>query len=97
MRPLPLLLRSGIGQWCGWVGRFAVTPWSADAENPRQQFEVATDAIHQDLGYYEKYAVTAGPSDTVAFMAINGWGKSTKRIIGNAQGFHFGVGSLSLA
>ncbi|MBL4768856.1 MAG: NAD-dependent epimerase/dehydratase family protein [Rhodobacteraceae bacterium] len=68
-----------IGQCCGWKGRFEVTPWSVGIENPRQQFEVATKAARQDLGFYEKYNVVEGLSDTVAFYGYQRLGKDYQK------------------
>lgn len=65
-----------IAACCGWAGRVDVTPWSADAETPRQQFDVATTSIRQDLGYFEKYNVTEGLSDTVAYYCYLRLGKT---------------------
>lgn len=68
-----------IGQCCGWAGRIEVTPWSVDAENPVQQFDVTTDAVRQDLGFYEKYDVVEGLSDTVAFYCYQRLGKDYQK------------------
>lgn len=65
-----------IAACCGWRGEITVTPWTSDAERPQQQFEVATDAIRKELGFYEKYDVDEGLSDTVAFHAYQRLGKS---------------------
>ncbi len=64
---------------CGWQGRIEVAPWSVSAENPRQQFEVDTQAIRQDLGFYEKYDIDEGLSDTVAFHAYQRLGKKYQK------------------
>jgi len=56
---------------CGWSGKIKLSPWEADAEKPPQQFEVDTNAIRRDLGFFEKYDPDEGLADTVAFHAYN--------------------------
>lgn len=68
-----------IASFCGWSGKIEVTPWSEGSENPRQQFEIATQAIRQDLGFHEKYDVVEGLSDTVAFHAYKRLGKTYEK------------------
>lgn len=68
-----------IARCCGWRGRVAVTAWTDGAERPRQDFEVATEAIRRDLGFHEKYDVDAGLSDTVAFHAYLRLGKTYRK------------------
>ena len=64
-----------ISALCGWNGEIRLSPWAADIEKPRQQFEVDTHAVRRDLSFFEKYDPNEGLADTVAFHAYSRLGK----------------------
>lgn len=58
-----------IAACCGWRGVIDLTDWTPVAERPTQHLDVSTEAIRRELGFFEKYDVEEGLSDTVAFHA----------------------------
>jgi len=64
-----------IGVHCSWGGEIIISPWEANVAKPRQQFEVNTNAIRRDLGFFEKYDPDEGLADTIAFHAYTRLGK----------------------